>query len=316
MYKKLLILIICFVSIHVLAQEKKPFSLLTNSDTLDHKRFRTVAIGQGVIWAGSLLALNQAWYSSYPRSGFHLFNDSGEWQQVDKIGHAFSANWTAQASTSLFKWSGMPRKRAVLYGAGMGIAYESVIEILDGFSTEWGFSVSDMAANLSGSLLFASQELAWSEQRIQFKFSSQRVDYKSVELLRRANDLYGTSFVERTLKDYNGQTYWLSVNPWSFAKKSKFPKWLNIAVGYGAGGMLGGYTNTWTDPETNAAHSRTDITRYRQFYLSPDIDLSKITIKGKTPKILRFLNGLKIKFPLPALEYNTKGEFKMHAVYF
>jgi hypothetical protein len=122
--------------------------------------------------------------------------------------------------------------------------------------------------------------------------------------------------VERTLKDYNGQTYWLSVNPWSFAKKSKFPKWLNIAVGYGAGGMLGGYTNTWTDPETNAAHSRTDITRYRQFYLSPDIDLSKITIKGKTPNILRLLNGLKIKFPLPTLEYNTKGEFKMHAVYF
>jgi hypothetical protein len=31
-------------------------------------------------------------------------------------------------------------------------------------------------------------------------------------------------------KDYNGQTYWLSVNLHSFIKA---PKWLNLAIGYG-----------------------------------------------------------------------------------
>ncbi len=298
------------------AQDPIKNSILIASDTLDKKRFKMVCIGQGTVWVGSLLALDQAWYSDYPRSHFHLFNDSGEWQQIDKVGHSFSAYWLAQSSTSLFRWSGVNRKRATIYGASMGIAYESVIEILDGFSSEWGFSLADMGANLSGSLLFASQDLAWQEQRIQFKFSAHRVDYENVEMLRRANNLYGTSFLERTLKDYNGQTYWLSVNPWSFAKKSNFPKWLNIAVGYGTNGMLGGYKNTWKDEETGLQHSRTDIQRIRQFYFSPDIDLSKITIRGKHPKVLRILNGLKIKFPLPTLEYNTKGEFKLHAFYF
>lgn len=274
-----------------------------------------MAIGQGTVWVGSLLALNQAWYSGYDRSGFHLFNDLGEWNQVDKVGHAYSAYWLAHSSSSLFRWSGVNRKKAALYGAGMGIAYESVIEVLDGFSAEWGFSLGDMAANLGGSALYAAQEIAWEEQRIQLKFSTHRVDYHAVELLKRANQKYGTSNVERFLKDYNGQTYWLSTNIWSFAKKSKFPKWLNIAVGYGADGMLGGYTNTWTD-ENGFSHNRTDIPRSRQFYLSPDIDLSKITIRGKTPRVFKMLNGLKVKFPLPTLEFNTVSGFKFHPIYF
>jgi hypothetical protein len=309
-----LISVLLLYNLHVFAQSETKHSFLSNSDTLDKKRFKLVAIGQGGIWAGSLLVLNQAWYSDYPRSGFHLFNDIGEWQQVDKVGHAYSAYWLAQSSTSLFRWSGVDRKRAAWYGAGMGIAYESVIEILDGFSAEWGFSLGDMAANLSGSTLYAGQEIAWQEQRIQMKFSTHRVDYNAVELLKKANQLYGQSNLERFFKDYNGQTYWLSANIWSFAKKSKFPKWLNIAVGYGADGMLGGYDNIWED-ENGQMHNRSDVKRIRQFYVSPDIDLSKITIRGKTPKALKLLNGLKIKFPLPTLEYNTAGQLKMHAFY-
>jgi hypothetical protein len=46
--------------------------------------------------------------------------------------------------------------------------------------------------------------------------------------------------LEQMLKDYNGQTYWLSVNLHSFYKGSKIPKWLNLAIGYGANGMLTG----------------------------------------------------------------------------
>lgn len=298
-----------------LAQSDVKKHFLSNADTLDKQRLKLVSIGQGALWVGSLLALNQAWYSDYDRGPFHLFDDLGEWNQVDKVGHAYSAYWLAHGSSSLFRWSGVKRKKAALLGAGMGIAYESVIEILDGFSEEWGFSLGDMAANIGGSALYAVQELAWEDQRIQMKFSTHRVDYHEVQLLKRANAKYGISNIERFLKDYNGQTYWLSANIWSFAKESKFPKWLNIAVGYGANGMLGGYTNIWQD-ENGITNDRTDIARSRQFYLSPDIDLSKITIRGKTPKVLKVLNGLKVKFPLPALEFNTVTGFKAHAIYF
>jgi hypothetical protein len=36
------------------------------------------------------------------------------------------------------------------------------------------------------------------------------------------------------------KTYWLSVNLHSFSKAQKIPKWLNLAIGYGADGMITG----------------------------------------------------------------------------
>jgi hypothetical protein len=53
----------------------------------------------------------------------------------------------------------------------------------------------------------------------------------------RQTNVLGSSLAEQMLKDYNGQTYWLSVNLHSFYKN---PKWLNLAIGYGANGMLTG----------------------------------------------------------------------------
>ncbi len=275
-----------------------------------------MSASQAALWTGSLIALNNAWYSQYPRGPFQLYNDSKEWQQIDKVGHAYSAYWMAQFSSSLFRWSGITRKKAAIYGAGMGIAYLSVIEILDGFSTEWGFSLADMAANTGGSLLYASQEYLWQEQRIQFKFSSHLRQYSDPELALRTQQKFGKFIPERILKDYNAQSYWLSINLKSFAPNSKLPAWLNVAIGYGADNMYGGYENQWLDKNTGIYHDRRDIVRYRQLFFSPDIDLSKIKIHGKTPTVCKVLNGLKLKFPLPTLEINSLGKLRTHLIYF
>ncbi|MBK7763649.1 MAG: DUF2279 domain-containing protein [Bacteroidetes bacterium] len=306
-----------------LAQNQKKVSLFRNADSLNKNRFAAVCATQGIVWGGSLVLLNKAWYSQYPRSTFHFYNDLGEWNQVDKVGHAYSAYWGAQISSAMFRWAGVSQKRSAIYGAGMGIAYVSVIEILDGTSQKWGFSWGDMAANLSGSLLFASQEYAWKEQRIQFKFSSHPVRYDSPQLENRARNLFGTSYSEKVLKDYNGQTYWISANIHAFCKQSKFPAWLNVAIGYGAENLYGGFDNVQRDDNNQIvyqngypAFDRRDIRRIRQFYLAPDIDLSKIKIRGKTPALFRVLNGLKLKFPMPTIELNSEGKLKFHPVYF
>jgi hypothetical protein len=313
-FKFILCLCLCTNPCRLLAQEATPFFKMC--DTINRKRVKIVCFGQGGIWGSSLIGLNKAWYANYPRSSFHFFNDIGEWNQVDKVGHAWSAYFGAQLSSQFFRWSGISRKRAALYGAGMGISYVSVIEILDGFSKEWGFSAGDMIANTAGSSLFALQEIAWEEQRMSLKFSFHRMNYLDAELLTKANQLYGKSFMERTLKDYNGQTYWLSANVHSFMKESKIPRWLNVAVGYGADGIYGGYNNFWTDAKTGIYHNRQDVKRTRQFYLAPDIDLSKIKIKGKMPNVLKMLNGLKLKFPMPAIELSGEGKLRFHAIYF
>jgi hypothetical protein len=278
-----------------------------------NNRVKLVTAGNLAGYGGSLILFNNAWYKNYPRQSFHTFNDIKEWQQVDKAGHAWAAYNTGKVSTAMWRWAGLSQKRSALIGGLSGAAYLTVIEFLDAHSAQWGWSWGDIGANFFGSGLFMGQELLWQEQRIQYKFSFHRKSYPEPMLVNRANNLYGKSWYERMLKDYNGQTYWLSFNMKSFLPKSKIPAWLNISVGYGAEGMFGGFNNTWVEAN-GIPINRSDIKRYRQWYLAPDIDLTKIHTNKKGVKVLlAALNAF--KFPMPALEYSN-GSFKVKAIAF
>lgn len=291
-----------------------PFNHFPFVDTTpNRKRLWLVGGTQAALWVGSFVALNQLWYADYPRSSFHLFNDNREWNQMDKVGHVFTTFQVSNISSKMWKWAGLDHKRSVLFGALAGIAYQSIIEIQDGFSEEWGFSLGDMGSNLLGAGLFVGQELAWEEKRIRLKLSFSNHDYPD-DVEPRYKQLFGTSFIERYLKDYNSQTYWLSLNPSTFMRDSKFPRWLSIAAGYSTDLMLGGTENTWTDKQ-NVFFDRRDIERVRRFYLSPDIDFTRIRTRSKFLKIAFQLMG-GIKMPAPTLELNSKGKLRGHLLYF
>ena len=277
------------------------------------KRITLVTAANIVGYGGTLIALNELWYAKYPRSGFHFFNDDNEWQQMDKVGHVFSAYTESRATMEAWRWAGLSRKKSIWIGGLSGVAYQSIIEILDGFSSQYGFSPGDFTANILGSATFISQELAWNEQKIKLKFSFHRKNYQESDLEKRTDQLFGHTEIERMMKDYNGQTYWASANIQSFFPDTKLPRWLNISVGYGAEGMFGGTKNIGFDADGNV-FERTDIRRYRQWYLSPDVDFSRIRTNKKGIKVLLFvLNAF--KFPAPALEYSN-GSFKGHWIVF
>jgi uncharacterized protein YfiM (DUF2279 family) len=90
---------------------------------------------------------------------------------MDKVGHGWAAYNTGRASTEMWKWAGLSNKKATWIGGLSGTVYLTVIELLDAHSAKWGWSWSDMAANILGSGLYISQQLGWEEQRVQFKFS-------------------------------------------------------------------------------------------------------------------------------------------------
>ena len=277
-------------------------------------RIKLVTIANAVGYGGTMVGLYSAWYSNYPQSSFHFFDDNNEWKQVDKIGHGYSAYIESYGSTEMWRWAGLNRRKAAVIGSLSALAYQTIIETLDGFSSEWGWSWGDMSANVFGSGLFLGQELAWGEQRIKYKFSFHRKDYGNTNLNRRADFLYGSSLQERMIKDYNGQTYWLSANLKSFFPKSNLPPWLSVAFGYGGEGLFGAVENYGKDSQGNA-FDRRDIPRYRQYYVSPDIDLTKIKTKSRFLKLtLGVLNAF--KFPMPSLEYNSQGKFKFHLLHF
>lgn len=295
-----------FVCVNLVnGQEGKNF--LEKDSTMNNQRVKLAAIGSGAAYISSMSGLYVLWYKDYPSMHFHSFNDANEWQQMDKIGHTGSAYYLSRWSNDIFEWTGMPEKKSAWLGAGAGFIYQATIEIFDGFSSQWGFSFSDVGANTLGAGLFLSQQLLHGGQLMQIKFSFHQTDYAAY----RPNVL-GKNLTENIFKDYNGQTYWLSLNISEILNSSNlFPSWLDVSVGYGAEGMTGANEN----PESIDGKSLPAFERYRKFYLSPDIDLSKIKTRSSFLKTAFEAFGF-IKFPLPALEYNSKGKFSLHGIYF
>lgn len=283
----------------------------TNDTQLNKGRLAVVATGQVLALSGTLLALNQVWYKDYKHSKFHIKDDMGVWCQIDKLGHTYSAYSMAQPLSKMYRWAGLNRKQSALYGTAGSLVFLTVIELMDAHSAEWGFSYGDMGANVLGAGLYLGQELLWEEQRLQFKFSFHFKNYQPALLKERAEVIYGTNVAERILKDYNAQTYWLSVGVHDFYKP--WPRWLNVALGYSAEDMYGAYYNTWKDVK-GKYHDQSAIQRYRQYLLSLDVNLASIETRSKLVNTI--LDCLTIKIPAPALEYNSRGKFKLHAFYF
>ncbi len=270
-------------------------------------RLTGIVTGQVALYLGSLGGLYFAWYQGYPQSTFHFFNDNDEWQQMDKCGHVNTAYYISRIGYESYRWVGMNETQSTWFGGLLGIAYMLNIETLDGFSKEWGFSPGDMTANTIGCLIFVGQQLGWHEQRFSIKYSFHSTKYPKYN----PNEL-GPDWEQNLIKDYNGQSYWVSCNIYSFLPKSSgFPKWLNIAAGYGAEGMTAAVSN----PIEIKGQSIPEFTRYRKFYLSLDVDLTRIPTKSKVLKgIFTVLSFIKI--PAPSIEYNTLGKFRFYPIFF
>lgn len=305
-FTKLIFLMLLLVVIFI----PKSFSQTTDSTSnpINKKKYKYILGAELVAYTATMVGLNQLWYANYEREPFHFFDDDKEWNQMDKIGHFGSAYYLGYLQIKILKNCGYTSKKSMLLGGATGFIFLTSVEILDGFSAGWGASPGDVTANTAGYLFLIAQELAWKEQRIMLKFSMTPSPYAKYR-----PDLLGKNFQEQLLKDYNAQTYWLSVNLGSFMKSHpQFPKWLNLAVGYGADGMTGAEVNTEAD---NSGNLYPKYNRSRQYYLSLDLDLHRIKTKKVWVNTILQTVGL-IKIPFPAVEYNTDKGFDFHAFMF
>lgn len=260
--------------------------------------------------AGTHLALYQTWYKNEPRSRFHWINDNHNWLQMDKAGHVFGAYFSATAASASFRYSGYNRQKSALLGAGFSLAFQMTFEYFDGKSSAWGASSGDIIANATGTLAAGLQNWFWGNPRIPVRVTFHKSPFASY----RPNML-GNSLPERMLKDYNGQTYWLDLNPERLqTRKGKWPRWLGINVGYGADGLLGGDDNIWT-AEDGKIQNYSHITRYRQYYIGPSISFGYL--KKHPKKAIRILAHItdKIRLPLPVIEFNGKKAWVFHPMY-
>jgi hypothetical protein len=281
----------------------------TNSPDIpfNNAHFNTTVITESVVVTIGLIGLHYLWYKKFPHSRFHFFNDNNEWLNMDKAGHATTAYNLSSIQYNMMRWSGVKNNQAIWIGGLTALGFQTLIEIFDGFSQKWGFSKMDMVANILGTTLFMSQQFAFNEQRIQLRFSFHHSIFSKLN-----PDELGSNNWQRWLKDYNGQTYWLSINPSLFMKgNNDFPKWLNAAVGYGAEGMIGASNN----PPVINGKSIPYFKRYRQYYFSIDADLTRVGNTNGLSKALLSVPGI-IKLPAPAIEFRKDSALKFHGIYF
>lgn len=314
----------------------------SGQDTVSHypRNVALVLSTEGVLVGGVMTSLYKSWYSGSETGGFHLYNDNKEWLQMDKAGHANSCYNLGVVGYEALRLAGWDEKHSIIYGGTLGLAIMSVVEVFDGLSANWGFSWGDMTANLLGTGLFMAQQALWHEQRIALKYSyhnSGCPKYNVSNPLTMERDyIMGEDWLDRIYEDYSGITVWMAFDIKSLCMKkdSRFPSWLGLAIGYGAEGMTGEYNNfkpagnvgddgNWGrgweyDPvkAPNDLKYMPNDARHRQFFIAPDIDISRIPCHNKTLKhVLRVLSAIKI--PTPTLEYQTGGVgFRWHWLYF
>jgi hypothetical protein len=277
------------------------------SANYNSRRVGGTIIGEAVLGSAVTFGLNYLWYKKFPHSQFHFFNDNAEWLTMDKVGHATTAYNIAAIQSDIFHWGGVKPGTAAAIGTLTALGFMTMIELLDGHSEKWGFSKGDMLANIAGCLLFEGQQLMWGQQRISLKYS-----YHQTMFAKYYPQELGSNWRERMLKDYNGQTYWLSFNVGSFmSSKSDFPKWLNASIGYGAEGMIGARDN----PSEINGQKIPEFKRYRQFYFSFDTDLYRIDNVSEFSNMLLKFNQT-LKMVSPTLEWNKEEGAKWHWLYY
>jgi Predicted periplasmic lipoprotein (DUF2279) len=256
-----------------------------------------------------IFILSSFWYSGF--IGFHWFDDVTEWAGMDKLGHFFSSFYIGCYCFEILGKSEnglLNTKKYLLCSSGFILMLP--IELLDGFSPDYGASIADIAANAWGSIFCYAFYANHVVHGISPKFS---FHYTIYSIMRP--QLLGNGLFSPIIKDYNGQTYWYSFNINKMIGFKIFPPWLLLAVGMSAEGLLGGHDNVWT--ATNGEKKDySNVHRTTRLLLSLDIDFNYLLkpIPKSNNTILFFLRMLKV--PAPALEFNFERGIIFHPLYF
>ncbi len=242
----------------------------------------------GVAGAGVFTGLHIYYSNTWWKDKRHFFKyaeDGFYARNMDKASHIYTANVFTVLTATGFEWAGVSPSKSLLYGAITSMAYETYIEINDGFAPNWGFDWVDMGANIAGALYPFLQNEVKPFRHINFKWS-----FKPEWIKKK------TSSGDDLLDDYTNMTFWVSVNPMIVLPKSitngKFyPKFLAFALGMSL---------------QNASHVTGSTNAQSQWFISLDWDINQLPGKSdfmkKLKKLLNFYH-----FPAPAVRISPSG---------
>lgn len=180
--------------------------------------------------AGVITLYQQAWYPDSTKGPFNFQVDWSYAKEFDKVGHAFGGWMSSYCSYEAFIASGLSKEDAAFWGTMGGLFFQTMIEVQDGFHTNYGFDWTDQLGNMVGAGYFYAQRKIPFLQNFDPKWS---VGPTGRDSAREAAQIRSRLIVD----DYDRQDMWLSVKMHNLLPedlKPFWPKWLQLALGAGA----------------------------------------------------------------------------------
>lgn len=256
--------------------------VILNKNRLHPVRLSLIGGGMFTAWLGLHIYYSHTWWKNRVHY-FKFAEDPFYARNVDKMSHVYTANLIAEGTGVLYEWSGVNPMSAILYGSLTAMAYETYIEIYDGLSPIWGFDWGDVASNFVGALYPVAQRYVPFLNNINFKWS-----FNPNWVLRKVQNQFDL------LDDYTSMIFWISVNPKGLLPEKiaeHYPGFLAFALGVSLKG---------------ASHQGSTLNAYREWYLSFDVDITRLPGKSefmkKLKKILNFYH-----LPMPTVKFQPTG---------
>ncbi len=278
-------------------------SFFKNATSFNKLRFYGVASTSLAALVGNYIYMNNAWWTGQKvnfhfdggtgiKNLFTLGPDAKYAKELDKFGHCYGGRIVGDLFSEAFRWSGKSEKASYVWGGILGVSFEFFIEIKDGFSPDWGFSIYDIMAGSIGSFYPYFQSKSKFLNALDYKFSYFRVDDYYFKSIKRSATLQD---------DYMNQTYWFTFNPKRFKPQSNWPKWLGISIGLGVDNKL---NNLYTGIFNNGDLGKGGY----EFFIAPDIDFTGLLPKKpfwqRLAKVLNYF-----KFPTPTIRLSHESKF-------
>jgi hypothetical protein len=145
-------------------------------------RWKNAAVIGGIAAAVGIYGMNAWWEDGFTGS-FHT-TDEGWFGQdtyeggADKAGHAYSTYVMTRLLTRTFKAVGNDPGRALRLGAWTSLGVMNGVEVIDGFSKKFSFSMEDVVLNTAGAAFAVLSEVYPSvDALLDFRLLYQQDDY-------------------------------------------------------------------------------------------------------------------------------------------
>ncbi len=195
-----------------------------DSSKVSYSKLTSVVLATaGAFYYGHVFNTNMWWKGE--KSRFHL-TWKEDWTYAlgsDKFGHFYFPYMATNIYSDVLNWCGVDGEKSLYYSSGVAFAYQTYVEIKDGFSKQWGFAFGDFAANTLGAAYPLLQYKYPELQNFRFKISY----YPSPRFRNNSH----TTIID----DYESTYDWLSINIRHYLPeemKKYYPSFVNIAIGH------------------------------------------------------------------------------------